>query len=94
MRPVVRLFTVFALAICFTAGNAFAVGYERIPVRNTRPVKVHPMKVHPMHSYVPRGWAAVKKASFVDKIPVVIDDAAMTVKGLLSQFGLAGRSAR
>ena len=89
MTSVLRLFTILALAMCFLAGNALAVGYERIPVRNTRPVKVHPV-----HSYVPHGWAAVKKATFVEKIPVVIDDAAMTVKGLLSQFGLTGKNAR
>jgi hypothetical protein len=89
MGSFLRLVAVFALTMCFVAGSALAVGYERIPVRNTRPVKVHPI-----HSYVPHGWASVKKASFVDKIPVAIDDAAMTVKGLLSQFGLTGKNAR
>ncbi len=89
MTSFLRFFAVVALALCFVAGNALAVGYERIPVRNARPVKVHPAR-----SYVPHGWPAVKKATFVDKIPVVIDDAAMTVKGLLSQFGLTGKNAR
>ncbi len=89
MKSILRILAVFALAMCFASGTALAVGYERIPVRNVRPVKVHPIQ-----SYVPHGWAAVKKASFVDKIPVAIDDAAMTVKGLLSQFGLTGKNAR
>jgi hypothetical protein len=89
MKSVLRILAVFALATCMAAGSAFAVGYERFPVTNPRPVKVHPGR-----SYVPRGWDAVKKASFADKIPVVIDDAAMAVKGLLSQFGLTGKKTR
>ena len=89
MRSFLRLFVVFALALFITAGNAFAVGYERIPVKNPRPVKVRQST-----SYAPGGWAAVKKATFVEKIPGVIDDAAMTVKGLLAQFGLTLKDRR
>jgi hypothetical protein len=83
MRSLIRLFVVVVLALIVATANAFAVGYQRIPVKNPRPVKVHSSRV-----YTPGGWAAVKKPTFVEKIPGAIDNAAMTVKGLLTQFGL------
>jgi hypothetical protein len=89
MRSFVRLFVVVVLALFVAAGNALAVGYERIPVTNPRPVKVRPSQ-----SFAPSGWATVKKATFVEKIPGAIDDAAMTVKGLLGQFGLTLQNRR
>lgn len=99
MKSFVRLFVVVALALIITAANAFAVGYERIPVQNPRPMKVRPVKVKPVkvkssHIYSPRDWATVRKATFTEKIPGAIDDAAMSVKGLLNQFGLTLRDRR
>ena len=75
MKTFVRLLVVVTLALIIAAGNAFAVGYERIPVKNPRPVKVRSSQFQ-----IPGGWAAVKKATFVDKIPGAVDNAAMTVK--------------
>jgi hypothetical protein len=88
MKSSFRVCVFLLLATVISAGTVFAVGYERVSLPDTPPAKVQ----NSMGSDL-RGWEAVKKASFVEKIPGVIDDVAMLVKDVLGQFGLIEKKA-
>ncbi|MBI5568313.1 MAG: hypothetical protein HY914_00055 [Desulfomonile tiedjei] len=83
MRSVFRVVAILALMLLMAAGSALAVGYDRYEGgyhRATRSQRV----THTSAS----AWDTVRQASMLEKVPGVIDRAAMAVKDLLSQFGL------
>jgi hypothetical protein len=60
-----------------------AVGYERYDA-GTPPHAQSKARTNGSHDL----YAAVKKASFVEKAPAVLDEVAAFVKDVLAQFGL------
>jgi len=71
------------------AGHAMAVGYESYDTTAERHAKAN---VHPKTE---KGLCeAIKRASFAEKYPAVIDEVASTVRDILSQFGLAKSTTR
>ncbi len=80
---------IMALVILMAgATGATAVGYE--------PAKAMGPSVMDTKAWA-RGdlnvWRGLKRASFVEKYPAVLDKAALTVKSLLGQFGLVDMKA-
>ena len=82
-----RLVLVMILIVVFAAaGGAWAVGYERYPV-------------HPSAKRVSQKKAknctslekALSEATFWDKYPQWLDQAAFAVKDVLSQFGIVDK---
>ncbi|MEW6532610.1 MAG: hypothetical protein AB1473_17400 [Thermodesulfobacteriota bacterium] len=80
MSRTVKVVGLVALVIVFAAGSVTAAGYERIQVNDNGskgPVKPAPSLA-----------AALKEASFIDKVPKAIEDTLACVKDLLGQFGV------
>lgn len=62
---------------------ALAVGYERYEVSASEQVE---SKASGQSS--PSLYKAIQNATFVEKYPAIIDEVALFVKGVLSQFGI------
>lgn len=83
MKFVFQVIAVATLAVFLMTSTVSAVGYERYYPENYRGARYGPA---PKAS--PHLWESVKEASFIEKVPIVIEGAAMVVRDLLSQFGL------
>lgn len=88
MKSIFQMLVSVTLAVVIGAGSAWAVGYERQRVRQAP----FPKKVTKVHSSVePRGIA--REATLGQRVPAALDHAALTVRNLMSQFGLLDRKA-
>jgi len=83
MRSVFRVVAIVTLMLLMAAGSALAVGYDRYEGGYRR--GLGPQRVAHTSASL---WDTVRKASMVEKVPGVLDHAAMAFKDLLSQFGL------
>lgn len=84
MRFYVAILALAVAVILVQPHGASAVGYERYEVSNG----------HVSRSGVPPKSGALKKATFWEKCPAVLDDVAFFVRDVLSQFGLAEHRSR
>jgi len=87
MVSALRVLSILTLAFFVGVGSALAVGYERVHTADTYIAKVHSRA--PLSS--PGLGAEVKEASFVEKIPAALDQAAAVVKDILFQIGLGDK---
>jgi hypothetical protein len=86
MRYGTKVIAIAILTVLGTTGGALAVGYERYDVG--APSHAHmKARTNGGHDFC----TAVKKASFVEKAPVVLDEVAAFVKDVLAQFGLKAK---
>lgn len=77
---------VLAVALVFLVAvhsDVYAVGYERYEVNGGREQQVKSTASNGKGLY-----KAVKDATFVDKVPAVLDEVAFFVRDILGQFGL------
>jgi hypothetical protein len=89
MRYGTKVITIGLLIVLMATGGAFAVGYERYNAEAPSDARIKG-KANGSHDFC----EAVKKASFVEKAPAVLDEVAAFIKDLLAQFGLKGNGAR
>jgi hypothetical protein len=84
MRVGITLLALALLVLSVGSGNVLAVGYESYGSAGER---------HSKATIYPRTemglYNALKRASFVERYPLVLDEMAFTVRDILSQFGLA-----
>jgi len=84
MRVVVAAIAITCLLFLLGLEKAPAVGYERYDVSGASG------QVKKSAPPPATGWCdAIKKATFVEKYPAVIDEVVSVIKDVLSQFGLA-----
>jgi hypothetical protein len=86
MVSALRVLSILTLAFFLGVGSALAVGYERVKTADS-----YIAKVHTKAPLSPDLWAATKEASFAEKIPAALDQAAALVKDILSQIGLGDK---
>lgn len=77
------------MVVLVGTGSALAVGYERYVINGPSQGGYDDRAVS--HASLEK---ALKKASFVEHYPKVLDEVAFTVKDILSQFGLVDRQSR
>lgn len=78
--------TILAIALVFLVAvqsNVYAVGYERYEVNGSEEKQAKSTASSGKELY-----KAVKEATFVEKVPVVIDEVAFFIRDILGQFGL------
>jgi len=79
----VAIFTLALLFILTASHSVYAVGYERYEVNGAQETQSK------AKSDGAEGLAqAVKQATFVEKVPAVLDQVAFFVRDVLAQFGL------
>ena len=83
MRSVFRVMAIVTLMLLMAAGSALAVGYDRYERGYRR--GLGPQRVAHTSASL---WDTVRKGSMVEKVPGVLDRAALALKDVLSQFGL------
>jgi hypothetical protein len=81
-----KVMVIAVVVVLIGTGSALAVGYERYVV-NGSPQGVSGDKARTCVSLE----RALKKASFVEHYPKVLDEVAFTIKDILSQFGLVDK---
>lgn len=81
-----KVMVIAVVVVLIGTGSALAVGYERYVV-NGSPQGVYGDKARTCASLE----RALKKASFVEHYPKVLDEVAFTIKDILSQFGLVDK---
>lgn len=89
MRYGTKVIAIGVLIVLVATGGALAVGYERYNAEAPSDARIK-AKANGSHDFC----AAVKKASFVEKAPAVLDEVAAFIKDLLAQFGLTENRAR
>jgi hypothetical protein len=89
MRYGTKVIAIAILTVLVTTGGALAVGYERYNAETPSKAQVT-AKANGSTDFC----TAVKKASFVEKAPAVLDGIAAFVKDVLAQFGLSENKAR
>ena len=89
MRYGTKVVAIGILIVLIAAGGALAVGYERY---NAEAPSEGQVKANANAN--PDLCAAVKKATFVEKAPALLDEVAAFVKDILAQFGLTANRAR
>jgi hypothetical protein len=67
--------------------TALAVGYERYEVSASEPVESKSVGQSSQNLY-----KAIQNATFMEKYPAMIDEVALFVKDVLSQFGLENKT--
>ncbi|MCX5861831.1 MAG: hypothetical protein WCG29_06775 [Desulfomonile sp.] len=83
MKIAATLLAVLLISSFVGASTAVAVGYERYDV----PASAQPEPKAGGQS-APSLYKAIQNATFVEKYPAIIDEVAMFVRDVLSQFGL------
>ncbi|MBI4964790.1 MAG: hypothetical protein HY913_16055 [Desulfomonile tiedjei] len=86
MRTGAKIVCVVLFVLLMGPINALAAGYERY-----RPGGSDSQVSAQDASGV---WGSVKKGLFVEKYPVILDEAALAVKDLLSQFGVVDKKTK
>lgn len=89
MRYGTKVIAIGILIVLIAAGGALAVGYERYNVEGPSQGQVK-AKANVNHDLC----AAVKKATFVEKAPALLDGVAAFIKDVLAQLGLDANRAR
>ncbi len=89
MRYGTKVIAIGILIVLTATGGALAVGYERYNAEAPSNGQVT-AKANGSQDFC----AAVKKASFVEKAPAVLDGVAAFIKDVLAQFGLTENGAR
>jgi hypothetical protein len=89
MRYGTKVVAIGILIVLVAVGGALAVGYERYNAEGTPDGQI---KANATAS--PDVFTAVKQATFVEKVPAVLDDVAVFIKDFLAQFGLSDNRAR
>ncbi len=89
MRYGTKIVAIGILIVLIASGGALAVGYERYNVQAPSDARVKSKA-----SGITDLCTAVKKASFVEKAPAVLDGVAAFIKDILAQFGLPANRAR
>lgn len=86
MSKYLRTLMIALTVLLMAAGTAAAVGYE---TRDTAKPGVSSPKAPSGYTFS-GAYRAIKDATFVEKYPAVLDEAAAAIKTLLSQFGIVG----
>jgi len=89
MRYGTKVVAIGILIVLVAVGGALAVGYERYNAEGTSDGQI---KANATAS--PDVFTAVKQATFVEKVPAVLDEVAAFIKDFLAQFGLTENRAR
>ncbi|MGB6065745.1 MAG: hypothetical protein WBG50_13150 [Desulfomonilaceae bacterium] len=89
MRYGTKVIAIVILTVFATTGGALAVGYEHYYIGG--PAASHAKAYSNTRTDF---CAALKKATFVEKVPGLLDDAAAFIKDVLGQFGLAENKAQ
>ncbi len=82
MRYGTKVIAIGVLIVLVATGGALAVGYERYNAEGLSEAQIKG-KANGNQDFC----AAVKKASFMEKAPAVLDEVAAFIKDLLAQFG-------
>jgi len=90
MRYGTKVVAIGILIVLVAVGGALAVGYERYNAEEG--TSNGQVKVNATAS--PDVFTAVKQATFVEKVPAVLDEVAAFIKDFLAQFGLTENRAR
>ncbi len=83
MRYGAKVVAIVILTVFTATGGALAVGYERYYLGTSSASQAKTCCSTPTDF-----CAALKKATFVEKVPGLLDDAAAFIKEVLGQFGL------
>lgn len=89
MKLFVCLACMIALLGVTMQGTALAVGYERIEIKryaDGRIITNEPPQKHVV--------SAVQEATFVERVPELLDTVKFTVRDILAQFGIADHDDR
>jgi hypothetical protein len=89
MRYGTKVVAIGVLIVLVAAGGALAVGFERYSAEASSDTQIKANGNGRSDFCV-----AVKKATFLEKVPAVLDEAADVIKDVLAQFGLAQNKAR
>ena len=84
MRVGITLLAISLMVLSVGSGNVLAVGYESYGSSGERQSKstIYPRTEMGLYN-------ALKRASFIERYPSVLDEMAFTIRDILSQFGLA-----
>jgi len=88
MGSAARVVVTCLIVVFLGTGSARAVGYERYNANGTCRTE-SPRKSKSFKSF----QKALQEASFLEKYPAFIDQAAFFVRDILSQFGLVNKKA-
>lgn len=87
MNNIVKLCVILILALFIHANESWCAGYEKVYLDNNKPLE----SVETNNGHV--GFlSALKEASLIDHAPPILDEFAMTLRTLLSQFGLSAKN--
>ncbi len=87
MNNIVKFCAISILAIFIHGNQAWCAGYEKVYLDSNRPLE----SVETNNGHV--GFlSALKEASLIDHAPPILDEFALTLRTLLSQFGLGAKN--
>jgi len=89
MRYGMKIVAIGLMIVLVATGGALAVGYDRYDAEapSNGQIKAN-------GAAQPDFCSALKKATFVEKAPAILDEAAAFIKDILAQFGLTGNKDR